>query len=64
MSTYGVRVIANRGNNKTTFLILIIHNTAPFVVKVSSVKNWDNKDKEKVLKYNDFSTILGADGGT
>jgi hypothetical protein len=36
----------------------------PFVVKVSSVKNWNNKDKEKVLKFNDFSTILGADGGT
>ena len=31
---------------------------------MSSVKNWDNEDKEKVLKPKDFSTILGADGGT
>ena len=36
----------------------------PFVVQVSSVKNWNNTDKEKVLKPKDFSTILGADGGT
>jgi hypothetical protein len=36
----------------------------PFVVKVSSVKNWHLQSKEKVLKFNDFSTILGADGGT